>query len=51
MTNHLLAIGAVFFIGFILGRVLPKSEIELQADANVKEAERIINESIQVKNQ
>lgn len=43
MINNLLAISTVFFVGFLVGYVLPKSEIELQADANVKDALKIIN--------
>lgn len=43
MTNHLLSIGTIFFVGFLVGYVLPKSKTELQADANVNDALKIIN--------
>jgi len=43
MINHILAIGTMLFIGFAAGRILARSETELQAEENINEARRIIN--------
>lgn len=48
MINHLLAIGALFG-GFMLGRYLTRKSIdENQADVNLEEAKRIINNKTKV---
>lgn len=48
MINHLLVIGMGFFAGYIVGKIIGKSKDELQAEANISEVKRIINDKIKI---